>query len=718
MSSRGLVSVAVVALLQAGCVHSARPARSAATAPTATVKIGSEEEYALVHAGFDVLPAGDPRREATRRGLEGYLIAEARRELGAGRPDAAWEAFQRALSLWDAADLAAPPPDEPFVVAAADLERQLGRRGAHREALTALAVQIALRPGDAEARGRFDRIVRWLRGEHGCEGIGCERVIEDLEATVSLWPSPFVVEQLAGLYWARQQGGGAGGEDAREAAGHLDQLIAGHAAARTGVDLARLYLRVSRPEAALEALRKLGGQPGDDPQLRESIERYLSTEARPLDAIAVAAQFARDPANRAVGERVCIDAAHRFPAAAEPQLCVGEVAMQLEQVTVAIQAFERAVAISPDKREAWEALARLHQARLFQLVGDERTDELEAYMKKVEAFHAEARKRFAAEPLHTSLAGALFEVGRGYYNAGRVDGAVRYLQRSLAIEPTPYAAEQLATIEIKRDRGPEAKALLDVALGQVSVRLRGAQQTYWLAKLHRSLGDTLDGLGDPRGAEEARRSSLAAWLVLLSQRQGPLGADELSEAELERGKLLYQLGERDRAIAAFERAIDVGSERGSTYADVLSFLVPRGERGEALDAFHRVLGRGGISEYLKVYCSLWIVDLDRRSGEAEDPLARTFLESVDGGKWYHDLARWATGRESEAELQAHADTPSKQAESSFYRAMRRLEDGRTDEAQALWRKVIETRMMAFFEFDMASYYLHHLPVVHAAATKP
>src|SRR5205814_891948 len=144
----------------------------------------------------------------------------------------------------------------------------------------------------------------------------------------------------------------------------------------------------------------------------------------------------------------------------------------------------------------------------------------------------------------------------------------------------------------------------------------------WLGKLYRGMGDAHDELGAKKEAESARRESLHAWDELLKPRLEP---DELAEAEIERGKLLYVLGERDKALAAFDRAIDGQPERGATYADLLSFLVPRGERSEAIDAYHRALGRGAVSEYLKVYCSLWIVDLDRRAGQPEDPLAAQFL---------------------------------------------------------------------------------------------
>ena len=37
--------------------------------------------------------------------------------------------------------------------------------------------------------------------------------------------------------------------------------------------------------------------------------------------------------------------------------------------------------------------------------------------------------------------------------------------------------------------------------------------------------------------------------------------------------------------------------------------------------------------------------------------------------------------------------------------MRRLSNGKTEEAHALWSKVTQTRMMSFFEYEMALRYL-------------
>ena len=85
------------------------------------------------------------------------------------------------------------------------------------------------------------------------------------------------------------------------------------------------------------------------------------------------------------------------------------------------------------------------------------------------------------------------------------------------------------------------------------------------------------------------------------------------------------------------------------------------------------------------------------------------------------LARFATGRLTYAQTLAAADTVGKRAEAYFYEAMRRLDDGKADDAQQLWKKVIDTRMFSFFEFDMASRYLRvgapSSPVVGRATTE-
>ena len=63
---------------------------------------------------------------------------------------------------------------------------------------------------------------------------------------------------------------------------------------------------------------------------------------------------------------------------------------------------------------------------------------------------------------------------------------------------------------------------------------------------------------------------------------------------------------------------------------------------------------------------------------------------------------YSLGRISYDRLLAMADTPGKRAKIFFYEAMRRLAEGKNNDAHALWSKVIDTKMASFFEYEMAS----------------
>lgn len=696
---------------------------SAATISATPVKrIVTEDDYNTARPEYDALPIGAADRGERRAALAGYSLKQVRDDLDRGHPEDAYDAFKQALTLWDAAELwsgkVGGPTSDELRDGAARVERAFKKRGAHEEVLVALAVEMALQPDDAAARARYAEVTGWLRAggatenELGATLDGRGRVVDDLETVARLWPSPFVVGELTRLYFERHEASLTSSESGslrRRRGGDLRALLQGGGRPSTAYDLSRLYLRVSRPDAAAAELAKIKTpQPGDD-QIRLLVEHYAGKGAQPSDAINVAMLMAQGHDDYDVAERVCTDAAQRFPQAAEPHLCAGQIAMGRERLVVAMREFEAARQLQPGNRDVWQQLARLWERRLVAFANDENLDvtQLEPQLKKVEAFHAAAQKQFPGEPLHPSLAGALFEVGRGYYNVGRLQKAMEYLERSVGTEPSATAMELMGQIRLKKGDVKEAIALFERGIGIAAQAAQKdpnerAGEIYWRARLRRNVGDAYEALGDGGNAETARRSAIADWDTLAGIGLTP---DGKAEAGVERAKLFYMIGDRDQSLAAFESAIDAAPDRGSTYADVIAFLVPRGELDEALDAYHRALGRNEVTEYLKVYCSLWIVDLARRAKQPVDPLASAYLLSTDGGKWYDDLARWATGRETDPQMLARVDTPAKKAESSYYRAMRAAEAGDLDTAKKLWREVVDTDMMAFFEYDMAQMFL-------------
>ena len=280
---------------------------------------------------------------------------------------------------------------------------------------------------------------------------------------------------------------------------------------------------------------------------------------------------------------------------------------------------------------------------------------------------------------------------------------------------------ELANLALKRGDPRRATQIVREGLDALRAAQASARDTIGSvegrARLERLLGDTTDAAGDHSGAEAAWRSALIGWERLMIEHLRRKNLGETAEAAVEVGRLLYLLGRHGEGLQKFDEAIEADGDRDQTYIDVIAFLVQQGETDAALGIYHRALSRPGraVSEYVKVYTSLWVLDLSRRTSKMSDQKAEAFLRTLDrrhgdlrprrGAAWYHLLARYAVGQLSYEKMLAAADTTGKRAEIYFYEGMRRLADGKSDDAHALWQKVIDTRMFSFFEFDMASRYL-------------
>jgi hypothetical protein len=172
-----------------------------------------------------------------------------------------------------------------------------------------------------------------------------------------------------------------------------------------------------------------------------------------------------------------------------------------------------------------------------------------------------------------------------------------------------------------------------------------------------------------------------------------------SEALVELGRLHWALDEREAALTAFDRAVDASAVSAQVFADVVSFLVQREQYERAADAYHRALGHDEVGDYFKVYMSLWVLAAARRAGRPADPLAVDYLTSRTGALWHDQLAGWAVGRVDDAALAGRATTRGRRAELLYYRAVLREDD--PARARALLRRVLETDMLLYFEYEMA-----------------
>jgi tetratricopeptide (TPR) repeat protein len=674
-------------------------------------------QRALAH--YRALAEVAPARAVRRRELWTVVRTRAERALAAGRPDQAFVFFTAGLSLWHPRELRDGGTDLLAPAELADLLLQrLSRRGSANETIAALAVLIAARPDRrAEYQRQFDEIDAYLddlavaEGDVGARG---SRTIEAMEHALLVFPSPWVAETVVKRYLARNEA------MQRAIASGNSQDPTMSMLTRDGVmtpvsNVIRAYALTDRIDDAKPVVEKLAKNAFDEESVREHLDRALAPDASGEDWLRLARDFLREqvadrprevPLGLTTALRVCETAANRLPRATEPRTCAGAVAADLRLIPLSVRWLEEAQRVNPNDFAVVDYLARLYDRQLRDFMAGERIDAGKRQLGLIERFHADVKRRFPQKTLGVPLSDAHMVLAQGLFNVGEIDEAAAIWRKAAAEGAKAEALEQLGLIHLKRGQWDEAARAFEQSVGLP--RETPVVQLIDRARLKRLAGEAQQGAGRADQASAAFRASLAHWEEL-HKRIDDLPSFQAAQVSLGRARVLFYLGRRADAIAALEEAIKVDDRESSTYADAISFLLTRGQFAAALDAYHRALGREEVSEYFKVYTSLWIIDFARLRKLEPDPLAIDYLAIQDGTRWYHDLARYRSGKLTYDQLYGHADTRGKRAEAYFYEAMARYARGSNDLAEKLLRHVLATDMLGFFEYDMARYFLEHGP---------
>jgi tetratricopeptide (TPR) repeat protein len=768
---RSLRSAAAICILAAvGCAHGplgrglSRSAQHFAAEAAGIERVAYEEDFLDARLVLQALPVGSRERDALRVKLVQYLLGPvAGIDLDRARKDASYltgnddferlyESFHDALELYAAAELwveGGPPlaaEERQLLAGAARVVVLLfSPRGNEQAVATGLFVLGTLEPNERAWSDRLQQLFAWL--DTGTQIAGGSRAAvttpaEVLESVAGVWPSPAVVERLTEVALERQSrlshalrkplGTGA----SRSAIGDL--LVDSEAMQSLAVNLAALHLRCGQFKTAEAAVARLAGKPGDDPELRQLIANAARSGAKASDFLALARRFlpriellggtSNDRLDPPAAAEILRRGLERHPNDTNMLVLASRVARFQPAPFLALRFLEEAQLVLERGHASADVLGEISAEQLELSFSRLRVhidpDRIEPAAREAETLRqqfAENRRRFGESRFKLRDADIDFELARGFVDAGLIDRAEPLLLRARRdAEASVEVTLQIGKLLSKRGDAGRAAQILREALDNLQ-RNAPPEETIGFveaqSKLARALGDTYEVGGRIDDARKVWKLAVRGWerLMVEQLRRKNLGAS--SEATFEVGRLYYLLGRHADGIQKFNEAIEQNEGRDQTYIDTLAFLVQHGESEAALDVYRRVLAKPtrNVSEYVKVYSSLWILDITRRATRTPEPAAEAFLRSLETRKlhlrparaaaWYVPLSRYAIGRLSYDQILPLADTAGKRAELYFYEAMRRLADGRSDDAHSLWNKVLETKMFSFFEFDMASRYL-------------
>src|SRR3954470_23738919 len=753
-----------------GCAHHGPPApegpsRAVVSEAGRIGRIAYEDDFTEGRLVFQALPASAPERAALRSKLLHYLLdpvlalnpTTLKREVrdldNDDVYDVIFDSFRDALALYDPAEIWSVPPrisdaDQRLLRPSAELVVNLfSPRGGAEQVTLALAALNTMAPDVADWRDRLDQVVHWTDEANAIAERGPRRsitAVDVLEGALGDWPAPPVVKRLDALYLERQQRVVSGlrrpgsGDSARRALGEL-LLAHGDEIQRAVVSMAGIYLRAGLVGEAARRTAVLAGQTGDDPDLRALLVAAAKPDAAAGAYLALARRFlprieflggtATEAPDPVIALRVLDAGIARHPGDPELLVLSRHVARLLSSYFLAIRRLEEAQMVLEHTPNAAELTGRvsaelieLYFLRLRLRLDPERDTPAYAEADALKQRFAETRQRFQSTDMKVKAADIDFELARSYVNAGQIDRAEPlFLRAREEGEPTAEVTVELANLALKRGDPARAAQIISEGLDALRAAQSSTRDTIGSvegrARLERLLGECTEAAGDHSAAEASWRSALIGWERLMIEHLRRKNLGEAAESAVEVGRLLYLLGRHAEGLQKFDEAIEADGDRDQTYIDVVAFLVQHGETDAALGIYHRALSRPGraVSEYVKVYTSLWVLDLARRTGKVDEPKAEAFLGPLQrrhgdlrprrGAAWYHLLARYAVGQMTYEQMLAAADTSGKRAEIYFYEGMRRLGAGKSDDAHDLWQKVIDTRMFSFFEFEMASRYL-------------
>lgn len=704
-------------------VSAAACANKPAGARTQVADVPSEirnlDAFEDAYNHFVRIPQGSPERDAHRAVLTQYLLDYLDRALEDKDEDEGLSALQYAVALYTPAELRTADAAPALARRAHAVYRIAARRGAEEPSFLALAIEQRFgdEPARKDAVEDWKLVEQWLvrNGPYATEPTLREEELErSLEHVAAVFPSPFVVERLADLYVARYH--------AASKEGKRSSSAIGSAAMRrmqiTGYLLMRLYLRADDFEGAVAAMNRVEL---DLPvaKLRDMMLDAMKPRRSAMPLLSLAEQFVPESDDSetepyviqgwGIVDNLSRHAVQRHPKDAYAHLLRARSLSHAGLTAAATEHLRRTIDLKEDIFEAWQALAQLEQQRLRALAHDRPKAALQ-HLSRVEALHARAVKLWADRPIVPGMPEAFYTVAEGLYQAGDVDQARKLLERSLRVQPVPDSLDLLGTIALKRQKLGEAKGHYE-NLANLSYDSK-VTQLRWEARARQQLGEIALREKDTESGSKHLRIALQHTNDLLTNEV--LDPDERSSRHVERGKLLFQLGDVHLAMDDFRKAIELAPQSTAVYADPLRTIVAHGYYEEARTIFRRAMAASGLSPSLKLYFSLWLNEMALRRGEAPDPEAAEFLKKYDGDRWGKLLARHARGKLEYDALLQKAHGPGEIAEAHFYEGLRRWRQGDEAGGKKLMRLVLESDMMGFFEFDMAQTYLRWGDIPRAA----
>ena len=684
----GLLSLTVA------CAHSKSTTAGIGGARVKSAEPIPQAEYPDVTRRFLRMSLDNPERLKLRDRLVASVLSQAQSLADVGDYEGVVFEVSRLTMFLSPSDYAAgvlPKYVEPIAKHIVDRGGRLGDEG-HVLAANFILERLT---GDPLYQSRYDTVATWGREARS----NLDTVSDQYAGLIAVWidhadltPAPEVLDTLAGLHIAGRDAVAAESAENRHRLG-----IGGERQLRLApLNVAAVYLTHGDIKSAITKVESMGA--GGELQLRLL---DLLRKARSSDEEGAAATFELVEGYRVarpdVAAGLCRSALLRFPEDHRFPTCMARVAADSEQFADATAWYVIAIELEPEMIELYdEALGQLDEFIKTRLA-DPHPERSSALARGAETVLAERQKRWPDSDPPIAPNELEFLIGMLEMNAGHADEAQQRFENSLRKNENPGALSQLGLLLERTGHPQEAEQRFRraLALTPSDSLARDLER----ADILESLGNTARDQGKTREMATQYKRALEAWTEARDKVEGPTAA----LVEMRRGVLLDNLGHHEEAVDAFENAMSYAPQWRDVYASILSHLVS-GPPDIALasSVWRRSQLHLTLPPEWKVYFTLWIQLITARGGQPPVQEHTDLLRRLgSGSNWWGKLASFGAGDLDYAGLISVASSLGEETEALYYEATRLFIAGDRQAAHDQFQRVLDTKMVSFFEYEMA-----------------
>lgn len=691
MRIRSLLIVGLLSLT-AACAHS----RSATNGrvPVRSAEPIARAEYPAESRRYMRMTSSDPERLTLRDRLIATILVEAQSLADIGDYEGVVAQIERLTDVLTSSDFATgvlPHGLEPIAAFVVDRGGRLGDEG---RVLAAYFLLARLTEEERYQQG-YDEVATW-----GLEARGqVDDVLPRYGQLLGVWtehadltPAPEVLDALATLYIGRRDALSAESSEARGQYGAITNRIWRIAP----LDVAAVYLTHGDVDSAITQVENMG--PGGDLQIRllDLLRLAKSPDKEGADATYELVEgFSVARPDVAFG--LCRAALGRYPKDFRFRRCMARVAADEGRFADATAWYVSAIELAPEMVELYdEALDELDEFIESRLMDPhpERSNSLARGAEQILAARLE-RWPDSAPPIAPDQ--LEFLIGMLEMNAGHVEEAEQRFKASIARDENSNALLQLGLLLERTGRPKDAEAYYQRALALTPSNT--LSDSLHRAEILEHIGNAAGARGRAREMKTNHETALAAWSEAVGLVEGPTAA----LVEIRRGVLLDNLGRHDEALDAFHSAMAHAPQWREVYATILSHLVVAEPDPEfASTVWRRAQLQLNLPPEWKVYFTLWLQFIAARAEQPPSPEHTELLRRLgQPANWWGKLASFGAQDISYDDLLTVASSLGEETEAFFYEATRLFVAGDREEANAQLQRVLDTKMVSFYEYEMA-----------------